>query len=208
MIPRTFHRVWLGHKSMPEPFRSWGDSWIDKHPGWQMTTWTRESFHGHTDILALLDRCPNYSQMSDVLRYEILRRHGGVYIDTDFECKKNIEPLIDGADAFAVWQLDDHYAEGAVAAGICGAVPGHPLFNDLVKWLPNQILERFRSIGPAYFTRHVHGRGVRILEREHFYPYSWTELHRQRETFPEAYAVHHWAGKWYPDSFMRRRPPP
>jgi hypothetical protein len=34
-----------------------------------------------------------------------------------------------------------------------------------------------------------------------FYPYDWTELHRRGETFPDAYAVHHWSSKWFKPSF-------
>lgn len=206
IIPKVFHRVWFGPQPIPPPFRDWGYSWMDHHPGWSMTTWY-EGTYLPTNIRDLIARCPNYSQMSDVLRYYILSQFGGVYIDTDFQCLRNIEPLIEGASAFAAWQLDDHGAEGAVAAGICGAVSGHPLFKSLVDGLSDQDVGKFRSIGPAYFTRRVRGGfDIRILEREHFYPYSWTELDRRNENFPNSFAVHHWAGKWYKDSFMRRIP--
>ena len=32
----------------------------------------------------------NYGMKSDILRYEILHTYGGVYIDTDYECVRNI----------------------------------------------------------------------------------------------------------------------
>jgi mannosyltransferase OCH1-like enzyme len=31
---------------------------------------------------------------SDILRYEVLHKLGGVYVDFDFLCLKNIEPLL------------------------------------------------------------------------------------------------------------------
>ena len=32
----------------------------------------------------------NWGMKSDILRYEILQKFGGVYIDTDYECLQNI----------------------------------------------------------------------------------------------------------------------
>lgn len=35
---------------------------------------------------------------------------------------------------------------------------------------------------------------VALFAPELFYPYRWDEPHRRRERFPNAYAIHHWAG--------------
>ena len=33
IIPKVFHRVWLGGKPMPDHFVKWGEGWLAKHPG-------------------------------------------------------------------------------------------------------------------------------------------------------------------------------
>jgi mannosyltransferase OCH1-like enzyme len=39
MIPRIFHRIRLGGTPMPTEFQSFGDSWAELHPDWEMWDW-------------------------------------------------------------------------------------------------------------------------------------------------------------------------
>jgi mannosyltransferase OCH1-like enzyme len=146
---------------------------------------------------ALVTKCTTRAQQSDLIRYEILQREGGVYLDTDFECLRSIEPLIAGASAFAVYQRDRE-THDAIAQGIFGVVPGHPLMAEVLERAqardPRTNLWAF---GPPIFTAAVRAvGGVVLLPRPLFYPYLWTEPHRRGERFPDAYAVHHWASQW------------
>src|SRR5207249_2375410 len=52
----------------------------------------------------------------------VLCRDGGVYVDTDLECLRPIDPLLDGVSLF-LGALDS----GRVSNAIIGSVPGHPL---------------------------------------------------------------------------------
>jgi mannosyltransferase OCH1-like enzyme len=56
---------------------------------------------------------------ADIARYEVIYTHGGVYLDTDFKCLRNIEPLLEGADFFSAWEDDER-----VANSLFGAMPG------------------------------------------------------------------------------------
>ena len=42
------------------------------------------------------DPARNLAERADVLRYEILRRHGGVYVDVDVECLRPLDDLLTG----------------------------------------------------------------------------------------------------------------
>ena len=44
--------------------------------------------------------------LADFGRYMVLHRFGGVYVDLDYECLKNIEPLLDGCE-FVTSYTDD-----------------------------------------------------------------------------------------------------
>ncbi len=196
MIPKTFHRIWLGG---PEPaqFQTWGRTWLDHHPGWELKTWTEETLPP-SRYPRLLARCVSLAQRANVFRYEILLREGGVYVDADLECRRNIERLIAGAEAFAARQEDDAGAPDAVNNAFLGAVPGHPLLEELVADVPLAHPEVPYSLGAIFLTAHLRAYPqVRIFDRALFNPYRWDELHRRGEAFPEAYAVHHWSSKWY-----------
>jgi len=187
---------------MPAEFRSFGRSWTRLHPGWKMKLWTSENMPPLANRWAF-DHSQSFSGKSNLLRYEILLRYGGVYIDTDFECLRNIEPLIGDLECFAGKHRDEEFEHGAFAVvntAILGAVPGHPFLRDLVEEAePNMrdvIADTPISVyqtGPVFLTTVIHRHPeVRIFPPEIFYPYGPRERWRRHERFPRAYAVHHW----------------
>jgi mannosyltransferase OCH1-like enzyme len=205
MIPKVFHQIWLG-RSMPEPFISWSASWLKHNPEWKKKIWTEVNIP--TSVQHLISRCKTYSQMSNVIRYAIIAKEGGVYIDTDFECLRPIESLIGNFEAFAGYQLDEPNLGHSINCAFFGASPNHPFVLNLLNGLDRLSLEKAEielGAGPNYFTRIAkHHPEVHILPRRLLYPYLWNELHRRDEDFSDAFAVHHWAGMWFPDSRERR----
>jgi hypothetical protein len=196
LIPRRFHRIWLGNRPLPKEFVEFGRSWQALHPGWTLHTWTDASLCGMTNTEAF-QRSRVHSGKANVLRYEILLHHGGVYIDTDFECKKNIEPLLDGVPCF-VGEQSPGFANNAIV----GAVPVHPFLRELVAGLSKRVphfsrLPSIKQSGPYYLNEILRGRNdVTRFPPELFYPYQWHERWRRNEGFPHAYGVHHWALSW------------
>lgn len=200
-IPQTFHRIWLGQKPMPAEFQQFGRTWERLHPGWEMRLWTDANLPALTNQAAF-DEAPSFAAKADILRYEILLQHGGVYVDTDFECLRSIEPLIEGIDCFVAQQrdLDADFGKFCyVNNALMGAVPGHPLFRDLVgllgqhmRGLPPDVPASYLT-GPHFLTTVLQAHPtVKIFPARQFYPYTATERWRRHEKFPEAYAVHHW----------------
>ncbi len=176
---------------MPDEYERYGESWRRHHANWEMRLWTDADAEelGCAEVVA---RARTYVERSDVLRYEVLRRQGGVYVDTDFECLRPIDPLLEGVRAFAAYARADR---PKVATGVMGCVPGHPAFECAAE----RVRERVGSVtlgetGPWLMTEVVRDfPEVTLFGSELFYPYHWTELHRRDSEFPEAYAVHHWS---------------
>ena len=196
-IPHTFHRVWLGPHAMPESFAAMGKTWRDLHPNWRMVTWIDATIPALLNQ-PLYDRAPTAAIKSNIARYELLLHHGGIYVDTDFECLKNLEPLLDGVNCFVAIA-----GEGLANNAIIGCVPGHPFVYDLVVSLEEYVQHHsyddahVGQSGPVYLT-HVLGRHpeVTVFGPELFYPYAWHERWRAGERFDDAYAVHHWSLTW------------
>lgn len=203
-IPRVMHRIWIGPRGMPRDFAAWGRRWEQLHPGWEHRLWTDEDLAklvGDT----LVDRVDNVGAKSDVLRYELLYRFGGVYVDCDFEPFKPIDGLIGDCAAF-VTEME----VGLVNNGLLASAPGHPLFGELLDRLPARLQahpeERaFDLTGPTLLAE-VLAEGadrfrppsVVVHPPGLFYPYHYSEKWRREEEFPDAYAAHHWAGSWIP----------
>jgi mannosyltransferase OCH1-like enzyme len=140
-------------------------------------------------------RARTASELSNLVRYEILSRHGGIYVDTDVECRRSFKPVLHGIEAFAGLELP-----GRVGTAVLGAVPGHSAFTRAAHECRATLGLGAHSPdanGP-YFLSLIFEQepGVRILAQPAFYPYLWTEPERSGDSFPDAYAVHHWAGSW------------
>jgi hypothetical protein len=178
---------------MPEEFQAFGESWKTFHPDWKFSLWTDANRPTLRNEAAYLS-ARSFADKANILRYEILLTQGGVYIDTDFECRKSIEQLIAKERCFAARQW-----EGAINNAIIGAVPEHPALRALVSGLTAHIETHsidlpsvFRS-GPFYFGPVIRRfKSVKIFPPELFYPYDWHERWKRHHHFDQAYAVHHW----------------
>lgn len=210
MIPKIFHRVWLGGKPMPFHFARWGESWMKKHPSWTMKLWTEAEVKYFTNV-DLLPKCSSLAMRSDIIRYAVLYKHGGVYLDTDMECVKNIDMLAEGIDFFACWQRPQ-----ILSNAIFGTAAKSKIMQSLV-WCSRSEFkpEPWNAMGPEFFTKKVVGQpGVRIYDRKVFIPYTRDEY----KAFPkkpmaitnpppESYAINHRASIWYEDSTAKILPP-
>jgi inositol phosphorylceramide mannosyltransferase catalytic subunit len=222
-IPRILHQVWLG-SPLPALMHQWALEWQEAHPEWdywlwteaayQAGTWRLEEFHHHASKYA-----PGHEGQfrSDLLRYEILHQFGGVYLDTDMQCLRPLDELLEPEwEAFVGWEEPGQWLNNAVL----GAWQAHEWLGELLEHLPGHIHRMHkqhgtkakpnRLTGPKYVTPvtlNLLEKGgsqsprVELLPKGVFFPYLWSEVRRYdpsrpakhwREHFPGSFAVHHW----------------
>jgi hypothetical protein len=176
--------------------------WLERHPDWEHRLWTDESrppLRNEQEFLATTYQV----QRADILKYEVVLQHGGVYLDLDMECRRTIDPLLSDVEAFAAEE-----DPGRLAVGIFGAGAGHPWLRAVVESLSASRRDEPtipEQTGPGFVTRVTRGRSdVTLFPSSYFYPYSYREPHRAGETFPDAYAIHHWQKSWAADEELER----
>ena len=219
IIPRTINYIWLGRKPMHPLMVLWREKWESLHPEWEVKIWKEDP--GPTTSLACLDEhltssfpdllqsCCHLSQRSNIWRYELLHQLGGLYLDTDFEPLKCLDPLIDGLEAFAgrsyVMNSPDTKIGDtiSVGAGIIGCLPHHDWTRDLICNLATRDPRISRSMGSDYFgkitLRHPE---VHLFDPDVFYSQRWEQPAHYKPPIPaSAYAVHRWSSKWFPEGF-------
>lgn len=210
-IPRTFHHVWPGSDEMPTHVLAARQTWIDLHPGWEFRIWRPDDLTWLKNR-TLFDRAGTYAQKADIARYEVVHRYGGVYLDTDMECLRPLDDLVDGFEFFAARE-----PSGTICISIFGAAPGHQILREAIARLPASCFVRpggpiNEQTGPFFLDRTVRdgaweGReGVRIFASAFFYPYGPSERWRRDETFPRAFAVHRWNHSWKEGQGVQVRP--
>src|SRR5262249_19779423 len=82
-IPRPIHQAWIGTQP---PSVAWLRSWSEQHSGWEYRLWTEQNIPWPLRNQAQFDASPQYCGKSDILRYELLLRFGGIYVDADMRC--------------------------------------------------------------------------------------------------------------------------
>jgi hypothetical protein len=196
VIPRIFHHIWVGADPMPAELVTFRRSWETHHPGWEMRLWTEENLPADFRRREIYERLRVPAERSDMLRLEILHRHGGVYVDCDFECRRSIEPLLEGVELFSAWLKPPQEGKrGRVNNALIGARPGHPLFDraiDALRPVAVHGLDK-EGTGSLFWGRMICDcPEATIFPQELFYPpYASTA-----EQLEKAFAVHHDARSW------------
>lgn len=231
-ITEAVHRIWLGEAKIPDHVSEWIPTENIGFPGWPVKWWREEDLGevaeraicGHL----LLNKSLGVGLRADILRYELLRLLGGVYIDIDFEFFRPMdEIMVDGC-------LHVGFERGRVASNaLIASPPGfgfwefflrrikavvtRPASNmrEVLWWTgPHALTEALRMwVNDRWMTREIvdadgrpagnlidHGDLV-IWNREIVYPYGYWEHTWEdfdRERYPAAYAAHHWAATWIP----------
>lgn len=137
-IPRVLHFIWLGG-ALPARFSPLLQRWRELHPpeqGWDVQMWgdnRAEAFMQGKAGLLQFHAAPNLGAKSDVLRYELLLAHGGVYLDVDYECVQPLDALLDTCGSAFVCTSNTRKGVLEVNNGVIGCCAGHPLLHSIVQ---------------------------------------------------------------------------
>ena len=136
-IPKRLHQIWLGPR--PVPFQDdFIQTWKDLHSrkdGWEYKLWrdadAEEEYSKSTWLRAAMEAASNFGEQSDILRYYILHKYGGLYVDVDFECLQPFNLITHGSFSFVCGFSNVNAVE--INNGFIAAIPSHPLLSRLMR---------------------------------------------------------------------------
>lgn len=215
-IPQKIHQIWLG-SPVPDAYKRFAESWKKMHPDWQYILWTDKEVEAFG--LAnkhFYDATDNYGAKSDIARWEIVYRMGGVYIDMDFECLQPLDMFHKVYDFYtAIQPLDTQFVQ--LGAALFGACPGHPLLKHCIETIKDDWWRKGapQKTGPVHFTRSFFacagkdGRRDIAFAPYYFYPLGCTQRvaenaveHQLRRWIEQgAFAIHWWSKSWMPKAY-------
>ena len=117
-MQKTIHLMWLDKSpnvsNIPTKYVPYVDTWKRMNKDWKIKIWYTE------DIIELLKN--NFSDREkefwynlephickcDFARFLVIYAYGGLYVDLDFICRKNITPLIGENTSLFFKELPDH----------------------------------------------------------------------------------------------------
>jgi mannosyltransferase OCH1-like enzyme len=205
-IPRVIHQIWLG-KSMPADIERYVDSIKKTNPTFEHRLWTDKDVEAFDFANKhLFFQTPNVGQRSDILRYAILEKMGGVYLDADFQGYNSFESLLH-LNLFAGVSYD---AEPVLFNGLIGSVPNHPIIQAINKELEPKHgdgMAVIGSTGPYFFTKKFYKHfnesdKIVVLPLTYFYPYpnfAQDKIYGDdlaKYIKPETICAHLWHSSW------------
>lgn len=180
---------------MPPRYVDWRRGWLEQHPGWRHVIWTDENLPSLINQ-AEYARSHIPAQRGDIVSYEVVWRYGGVYLDADLECVRNLDDLCVDNDAFATWLESNE-----IAHGMFGAAPGHPWLAEVIARLPRAMtsgLDLLHQTGPRFLMEPTVARSdVKVFPRGGLFVEEWQTPHEP------VYAVHHAAMSWKQDQRLQ-----
>lgn len=218
---KIIHQVWFGTipnkknaKKTYDKLKIYRDSWKDKNPEWYIIEWNKDMCESivstfYSKYYSMYKKYVYEIQRCDTVRYMILHRYGGLYVDMDYFCNKSFDIV------FEKYQSDFYLVQTPNRSG-------DYVSNSLMYSRPNHIfwklllfnMKLVSDDSPFYYTKHVkimYESGPAILNRiyhmnkEKLKLNSWPHIYFQPYTKGEissikndnVYAIHLSNGSWH-----------
>lgn len=98
IVPPIIHHILLGKKEMLPGWIKAGESCKEQHPDYRFEFWDDERANTFVEkeypgLYPMWKGYPYVIQRADSLRYMILYKHGGIFLDLDLHCRRPLDPL-------------------------------------------------------------------------------------------------------------------
>ena len=208
IIPKIIHQIWIGGP-LPDVFKKYMKTWQDMHPDWEYILWDDEKVKELFPLYnqKFYDASEGMGVKSDLLKWEIIYRFGGVYADVDFECLRPLDQLHYTYDFYTAFQpLDAFFVQ--LGAALYAGYPGHPILKHCIETIKDDWHHQGapKKSGPVHFSKSFmatagkNGRKDIAFPAFYFYPLGSSERVLKYDEWIKngAYAIHHWAKSWMP----------
>ena len=216
-IPKIIHQLWIGDKPAPTKFMN---TWREKHPDFEYIHWNEDELKKRNFNSELSDKINEMEEINgkaDILRWELLYKYGGIFLDADSICIEPFDNLLELNKSFASYEnetmrgvnwsknnpvYDDVLARThpLIATGTMAFPPNHELPRLAIEWIKNNTVSvnktgrrAWRTVGPGLLTRLYFSKkwdDITILPSYYFLPVHCSGL--KYEGHGKVYAYQEW----------------
>lgn len=209
-IPKIIHYCWFGGAPIPEKDKACIESWRKFCPDYEIIEWNESNYDiAKNRYMKEAYEVKKWGFVPDYARLDIVYTQGGIYLDTDVEIIRNIDPLLED-EAFMGFE-DGKF----VALGLgFGAAKGNPhikamrdvyedvsfinpdgSFNTLP--IPHYTTDYLLEKGLKQNDTHQQIEGISIYPKAYFCP---RDYYTGAMSLTEnSYTIHHYNASWLSD---------
>lgn len=182
MIPKKVHYIWLGGKPKDKLTEICLLTWKEKMPEYQFIEWNEtnldlDKISQESEYFAECRKRNLYAFMADYLRIKILYEQGGIYIDTDVQAIKSLDPLLDRDLILGYEECTIDVVNKQIGTGFIASEKGNWFIEKIYNFYNNDIMNSEMFIIPVIMTdiynklSEEEKRKIEILPKEYFSPY-------------------------------------
>lgn len=228
-IPKIIHQIWYqGEENIPKDYPNYSWSWKEKNPEYQYILWDQFKIENILNnyfpyFKKQYDSYPKIIQKIDVAKLMILYIYGGIYVDMDSECLRNIDPLLENnqivlgkSNCDITAKIYNHGTiKDVVENSFFASIKNHPFWIHCIDMAIKENINKniwetdekyvFRTTGPSLITRSYYSfdntKNFTLLDPIYLDPITPCEYYDYNckendcpKLFPNSYSIHHYGG--------------
>ncbi len=228
--PKIIHQIWSGiDEPLPELAKTLAETWRRDYPNWEYQFWDNARINSfilqhYPQYWAIYNKFPYNVQRWDVIRYLILYKIGGMYVDFDYESVKPLDNIISGKSCCFALEPKSHMTSELIYVfnnALMLSIPGHPFMSQIISNVfsedrteiktDNKKTDVLSTTGPWALVK-LYGtlneeekRDIYLIPAKYVSPFDLYQAQLVRigyendkliEQFKEAHAVHYFWGEW------------
>lgn len=207
-MKKIIHYCWFGKKPLPKLAKKCIKSWKKFLPDYELKRWDETNFDVNiTNFSKEAYKCKKWAFVADVARIYALKKHGGIYFDTDMLIIKKIDFLLNHG-FFVGWESDDY-----VACGIIGVKnKNNPIIIDIfniykdlsfdednmfsfsIPKVLTKLLKEKYDLKNDFSKNQKLNNDIYIYTRDYFYPLSYN--YRNNMFTINTCMIHYFSASW------------
>jgi hypothetical protein len=203
-MEKIIHQIWVGPYNPPERDKQFADTIKEAHPNFEYQYWDNSILNelpsDLSDIVHRFAENQKWVNIADMLRYYVVNKYGGLYIDMDYQLKNPLDDLnLERYDGF----IPMHFNVGeTICNSMFGFKKNHPIINYVCQQVPI-IPVHDDWVGPHFFGRNIkHFLGLQdsdidVTVDRMLCTMNIKTMHSRGE-FKQRYLHHHYSYTWHP----------
>jgi hypothetical protein len=206
MIPKVIHYCWFGRGEMSTLHRRCIESWKKYCPEYELKLWNEDNADIDNDYCREAIIQKKWAFVADWVRFDVLSRHGGIYLDTDLELITSLDSVLGLRGCLMASETVKEVGQG-YGTGFLACEAGNPVMATACSLILRELVaQRLFATSPMVLKKAVEldrGGNSTQLDPVTFYPFNPYDGSNPRNAMqlmfsditPQTIGIHHYGLK-------------